>query len=328
MSTYRDHQGIKRKVRLVEDLNRSWLEQGVRVTPHFNDEPVKAASAWKEFLKLATAHLPNCDYRYCHGEKYRVTVFMPDDYMEMGELSMEIEPQYQEPIFYVTSHTIENRRYCPYDNAWNYRTRHTVSLDKAVKNARKHLRPNSLADVANTTHNQLKSAYGTQLEHANSKFRRSIRELGFQTYDHINGRKTPYEALNEMISSSELGLVKYSDKLSDMLTTFIKAREELENKSKLDTALLCWVRNDWDDKPIIETHKVKVHNQHSVGDTSRGMDCYNNNFCGVDKQRYKDDIPDDIEHKVSVLNILDNDEYVEEVGYKCSNSVYYIFGEE
>ena len=40
------------------------------------------------------------------------------------------------------------------------------------------------------------------------------------------------------------------------------------------------------------------------------------------------DVPEEVESKISVLSMLDCGEFVEEVGFKCNDNVYYLMNEE
>jgi hypothetical protein len=131
---YRDNRGNKRDVFLVDAM----MKADVRC-PHDPDEYDNADNPkWAEFIKLATAHLPK-DVKSCYFmDNMRCRVYLANDFMEMGELFMEEltnpDGTVHERIYHVTSHTIENRRYCPWNSPWDFRTRSTKSLDKAVKN--------------------------------------------------------------------------------------------------------------------------------------------------------------------------------------------------
>ncbi len=43
-----------------------------------------------------------------------------------------------------------------------------------------------------------------------------------------------------------------------------------------------------------------------------------------DFQRYTDDSPDDIMGKLAMLNMVESDTYVDDVGYRADESVFYV----
>jgi hypothetical protein len=79
---------------------------------------------------------------------------------------------------------------------------------------------------------------------------------------------------------------------------------------------------------VVETHRVRVGAGSLQEDADKGLTSYEKDFCTRNKATYCNNVPEDVQHKVSVLSMLDDREYVEEVGYKFADSVYYIFEEE
>lgn len=319
---YRDNRGNKRDVLLVENM----LKADAR-SPHNPDEYADADNAkWDEFIKLATAHLPK-DVKFSYlGSNTRCTVYLPNDFMEMGELFMEEltnpDGTVHERLYHVTSHTIENRRYCPWNSPWEFRTRSTKSLDKAVKNARTALRPNTLADVARVCSERVKDCISDVRQKSRNAFSIATRNLGFHEF-HIDEPLPP--VLDDIVRQTDMGLMRLSDKSNDLLTAFHKAKDAHERVEEFQYATLCWVHTNHVGDQVVETHKVRVGSGQLQEDTGKGFTTYEKNYCARSKQTYCNNVPEDVQHKVSVLSILDDREYVEEVGFKYADSVYYIF---
>ncbi len=330
MTMYRDVDGNKRDVWLVSDMQKRKAESTRRHEQAIIDHNAPQRKAWDEFVKLATAHLPkDVVLHYTNGTLNRCRVYLPNDFMEMGELFMEevLEPDgtVHERLYHVTSHTIVNRRYCPWNSPWEYRTRSTKSLDKAVKNARTALRPNSLVDVARTSVEHIKDCVNDLKQTARLKFQQATSNLGFNTF-YIDEPLPPI--LDDIVRQTDMGLVRLSDKSDDLLTKFHKARDRHKHVDKTEYARLCWVHTNHVGDQVVETHRVRVGSGSLQEDNGKGITSYDRNFCTADKATYCNNVPEDIQHKVSVLSMLDNCEYVEEVGFKYTDSVYYIFEEE
>ena len=322
---YRDHKGNRRDVLLVDAMMKAEAKY-----PHKPEEYTNANNPkWNEFIKLATAHLPK-DVKFSHYmDNMRCRVYLPNDFMELGEVMMEevLEPDgtVHETIYHVTSHHIENRRYCPWNSPWDFRTRSTKSLDKAVKNARTALRPNSLTDVARVTIESIKECYNSLRGKAGSHFQDATRKLGFERF-RVDEPLPPI--LNDVVRQTDMGLMRLSDKSNELLAKWHKAREAHQRVEEFQYATLCWVHINHVGDQVVETHKVRVGSGSLMEDKGKGLTSYDIDFCTRNRQTYCNNVPEDVQHKVSVLSMLDDGEFVDEVGYKYTDSVYYIFEEE
>ena len=269
---------------------------------------------WELFVKQATSHLPkDVVVYYTNASMTRCRLYSPNDLFDMGELFMEEslndDGTVHERSYHVSSHHIANRRFCPYNSPWEYRTRTSKSLDKAIKNARTAIRPNSLADVGRVTLEDMKHYVFDLRSRARTEFQNATGKLGFSPF-HI---ESPLPTvLDDIVRQTDMGLMRLSDESNDLLTKFHKARDRSLDVDNTQYARLCW-----------------VHMNHAGDlDAGKGLTSYEKDFCMRNKATYCNNVPEDVQHKVSVLSMLDDREYVEEVGYKFADSVYYIFEEE
>tara|TARA_R110002020_G_scaffold263073_3_gene477481 strand:+ start:570 stop:1529 length:960 start_codon:yes stop_codon:yes gene_type:complete len=276
---------------------------------------------WEEFLRLATEHLPK-DVKFSHvaGSTCRYKVYLPDDVIEMGELMMEYrtcDPSDGDPYinYHVTSPKITNRRYCPYASPWDYRTKSSQSLDKAVRNARVALRPNTLADVGRVSLEGIRDKWNDIKDTGRRALTQARANLGVSNSSHNSG--TPL--LDEAVRLCEMGLVKFSDDVDSKLGAYMKANETMKSNDEVRYATMCWVKGD-----TVLAHTACILNGSLRGDENKGYTTFDRNFMHADKQTYVNNAPEDIISKVSVLSMLDDNEFVEEVGYKFNDSVYYI----
>jgi len=330
MTIYKDNRGNKKDVWLVSDMQKRKAERTREHEQAIIDHNAPQRKEWNEFVKLATAHLPkDVVLHYTNGKLNRCRLYLPNDFMEMGELFMEevLEPDgtVHERFYHVTSHHITNNRYCPWNSPWEFRTRTSKSLDKAIKNARTSIRPNSLTDVARVSVDDMKDCINDLRRDARDAFSRATRRLGFLDF-HVDDSLPP--VLDDIVRQTEMGLVRLSDEVNDLLAKFHKARDRNLHVNKTEYARLCWVRTNHVGDQVVETHRVRVGSGALQADNGKGITSYDKNFCVPDKATYCNNVPEDIQHKVSVLSMLDGREYVEEVGYKYTDSVYYIFEEE
>lgn len=208
----------------------------------------------------------------------------------------------------VHARTIVNRKYADYSD--NYHIKTTGKLDVALRNAKKYLRPYSPAELAKVTlHN-------------------ARREVRFEVDKLYQGASKMYE-----------GLMNGSGYHSQTCTSrlFIELRHLLTaNHTFVDPAFGTELQEFFE---TYDTHKeyqrrdvpmwyVYVHERGgvqvcdvvSVGDARR-----RDSDVGAEWHRYiGDDVPEDIVGKVSVLNILEKDQYVEGVGLKVGEGMFYV----
>lgn len=331
MIRYLDNQGNKREVLLVKDMQKKKTQQ-VRdreqaIIDH-NNPPQRVE--WDLFVKQATAHLPkDVVVHYTNASLTRCRLYLANDLFDMGELFMEEltnpDGTVHERFYHVSSHHIANRRFCPYNSPWEYRTRTSKSLDKAIKNARTAIRPNSLADVGRVTLEDMKHYIFDLRSRARTEFQNATSKLGFAPF-HIESPLPP--VLDDIVRQTDMGLIRMSDESNELLSKFHKARDRSLDVDNTQYARLCLVHMNHVGDQVVETHRVRVGAGSLQEDADKGLTSYEKDFCTRNKATYCNNVPEDVQHKVSVLSMLDDREYVEEVGYKFADSVYYIFEEE
>lgn len=286
---------------------------------------VDVMDAWNNFLKLALSHIPDAKVGYVFTHEHVVAVYTDDCMVNMGELTMLWDYDTNEPTYYITSHTIENRRFCPMNSKREYRTVSSKSIDKAVSKARTYLRPNKLSDIVRCTFERARSAraeYNNTLERA---FDTATRDLGFREY---HASKNPPDVLQEMLRVTDMGLIRFSDPIDAKLTAFVSSRDAVLNAHEYKRFTACWVHKDYKGDVVVDTHNINSATYSDTGDDGRGMTPYHKNFACADVHTYGTDLPEHIESSISVLSMLDSGEYVEEVGFKYNDNVYYLLNKE
>ncbi len=330
MNRYLDNQGNKREVLLVKDMQKKKTQQARDKEQAIIDHNAPQRVEWDLFVKQATSHLPkDVVVYYTNASLTRCRLYLANDLFDMGELFMEElknpDGTVHERFYHVSSHHIANRRFCPWNSPWEYRTRTSKSLDKAIKNARTAIRPNSLADVGRVTLEDMKHYVFDLRSRARTEFQNATGKLGFAPF-HIESPLPP--VLDDIVRQTDMGLIRMSDESNDLLSKFHKARDRSLDVDNTQYARLCWVHMNHVGDQVVETHRVRVGAGQLDDDVGKGLTSYEKDFCIRNKATYCNNVPEDVQHKVSVLSMLDNREYVEEVGYKFTDSVYYIFEEE
>ncbi len=316
---YKDNRGNRHRVYPIKQCQQ-YPES------HKDSAPsVDLMNAWDNFLKLALSHVPDAKVGYIFSEEHRVVVFTDDCKFNMGELTMTYDPQNNEPTYHITSHTIQNKRFCPMNSKREYRTVSSKSIDKAVSKARTYLHPNKLADIVRCTFERARSARGEYTNKLERAFETATRQLGFGTF-RVDG--TPPHVLEEMLRVTDMGLIRFNDVIDTQLRTFISTRDALLHAIKHKTFKACWVHKDYKGDVVVDTHVINATSFSDTGDDGKGQTPYHNNFACANVQTYGNDVPEDVESKISVLSMLDSGEFVEDVGFKYDDNVYYLFNEE
>lgn len=316
---YKDNRGNRHRVYPIKQCQQ-YPESQKDSAPS-----VDVMDAWDKFLKLALSHIPDAKVGYVFTHEHVVAVFTDDCKFNMGELSMCWDYDTNEPTYYITSHTIQNKRFCPLNSKREYRTVSSKSIDKAVSKARTYLRPNKLADIVRCTFERARSARGEYTNKLERAFETATRQLGFGTF-RVDG--TPPHVLEEMLRVTDMGLIRFNDVIDTQLRMFISTRDALLHAIKHKTFKACWVHKDYRGDVVVDTHVINATSFSDTGDDGKGMTPYHNNFACANVQTYGNDVPEDVESKISVLSMLDSGEFVEEVGFKYDDNVYYLFNEE
>jgi hypothetical protein len=316
---YKDNHGNRHRVYPIKQC-QEYPENDRDSAP-----PIDVMNAWDNFLKLALSHVPDAKVGYIYNDEHRVAVFTDDCMVNMGELAMYCDPQNHEPTYHVTSHTIENRRFCPMNSKWEYRTVSSKSIDKAVSKARTYLRPNKLSDIVRCTFERARAARGDYNNRLERAFDTATRDLGFREY---YAGKNPPDVLQEMLRVTDMGLVRFSDPIDAKLTAFVSCRDAVLNAHEYKRFTACWVHKDYKGDVVVDTHNINSATYSDTGDDGKGMTPYHKNFACANVQTYGNDVPEEVESKISVLSMLDCGEFVEEVGFKYDDNVYYLMNKE
>jgi len=208
----------------------------------------------------------------------------------------------------VHARTIGNRKYAEYSD--NYHLKLTGKLDVALRNAKKYLRPYSPAELAKA-----------DLDNARHQVRGEVNKLYRDARDMHEG------LMNGSLYHSGTSTSRLFIELRHLLTTnhtfvdpafgaelqkFFEAFDTHKEYQRKDVPM--WYVH------VYERGDVQVCDVVSVSD-ARNM----SPDLGVEQHRYiGDDVPEDIVGKVSVLNILEKDQYVEDVGLKVGEGMFYV----
>lgn len=246
------------------------------------------------------------------GDPHTVGMIGYDDWRDSVHYGDPEERKYA-----VFANSIENNKY------GTHNTKHRMSASKdinvAVRTARKHLRRPRDRDVAVWVFTQCLPAITTHYGHRYSEFSEHARRLlsagGYIGFDPGDYRKEPY--INELLAAHERGDIMNRE-FADGLTKLVSMEKELleMNADNAEWHIVV-VRNNARDEPRIVTVKMLVSGPPSG---------WGNSFQIADEAYVMEphEVPEDIQGKTSVLNMVDFGHYVEDVGVRMAEGCYYI----
>ena len=237
----------------------------------------------------------------------RLWVYYPDEpypmgYIGYGDFRTEVSGDDQ---YIVGSRTIYNDKYGSYQDQHNMEM--TVNIETAIRNARRFLRNFSPQEMAKAKLRAVSSQSQDSLDNISREYRNKMRQL----FDHESSgsNKMLTELRNLVDTGHEFVDAAFGSDLHAMF-------ELSDNQKALK------------DKPI-HMYFVRVFEKFGKQTFDVGMI---DNVQSIswraevsnEFKRYTDDLPQEIMGKLSVLTMVENDTYVDDVGYRASEGMFYV----
>ena len=216
------------------------------------------------------------------------------------------------PMYVVQARTITNRKYSDYSD--QYKMKMSTNFDVAVRNAKKFIRMMSPQELAGTRMRDVVSAIDDIKVKARTEFteiRGSVLDVGSSLYSaETNKGSSLLNELQHLLNSNH----NFIDAtFGDHLTDFFVKRNEL-NRLKERTVPMWFVR-------VYERRNQQVFDVVSI---DKAESNYHTEISD-DAERYTaDTLPEDIMQKLSVLNILQANDYVDDVGFSAGEGMFYV----
>ena len=244
------------------------------------------------------------------GDMRKVYMHMPNDPYVMGYIGygdFQTTVKAMQSSYVVSSRHIMNMKYADHND--QYYMAMSINLDTAVRNAKKYLRPLTTKDMALDEHNDMqRKSTDTESRASNAKNTAQSDLLARSNRE----KKIEYNPMLEYMRTLVKVGHEFTDKeLESNLLTYFKLEDE--HKVLLDKGInVSYVRiyekygkQVFDVAPIISKDRYS----HIVGDiTPYG----------------KADVPEDIVGKVSMLSMVDNGHWVDDVGYRVDATMFYV----
>ena len=204
--------------------------------------------------------------------------------------------------FCVSAPTIMNEKYADYNS--NYAMKMSVNLNQGVKNAKRYLQPVPWGVVAHKKFKDVRHAFNNVRNSFQDDFELSMGELGMKN-------KTLAPELANLIENGHVFLDKdLQDKVVDMVAK--RKLYEEDKQKRLDLyfvyAYIKWGKETYivieiDDAQAVSTPDWKTM-QHTEYDA--------------------DTLPEQLKGRVMSLNVLEQDTFVDDVGYKVRDNMFYV----
>ena len=245
-------------------------------------------------------------------DKRRVYVHMPKDPYVMGYIGygdFQTEVKAKQSSYIVSSRHIRNMKYAENKNQYNMAM--SINLSTAVRNAKKYLRPLTTKDMAldEWTENDMRRKSKNTKSGMDVKRNNTLSDL--------------------LAKSNREKKIEYNPML-EYMRTLVKVGHEFTDK-ELESDLLSYFKLEEDANAIssngVEVDYVRVYEKYGkqVFDVVPLIrEKYGRSDLGNLTTYDKDKVPEDVMGKVSVLSMVENGHWVDDVGYRVDATMFYV----
>ena len=246
------------------------------------------------------------------GDKRRVYVHMPNDPYVMGYIGygdFQTTAKAMQSSYVVSSRHIMNYKYADYND--QYYMAMSINLSTAVRNAKKYLRPLTTKDMALD-------------EWTEADMRRKSKNTKSAMDVKRNNTLSDLLAKNNRERN-----IEYNPML-EYMRTLVKVGHEFTDK-ELESDLLSYFKLEEDANAIssdgVDVDYVRVYEKYGkqvfdVVPLIRKE--YGRSDLGNIITYDKDKVPEDVMGKVSVLSMVENKHWVDDVGYRVDATMFYV----
>lgn len=263
------------------------------------------------FIAAIREEMPNLKFRSLLAYNSEVAVYREGDAFAWGWISYgDYTPgENINNRWTVYSHTIDNGKYREGSNQRNMAM--TNTLEKAVKLVKKHLRPIPTMLAAKESIFALDNAYVTSCEDISKRLNNSAQAI-------VGSGKFLPNALENALSSLRMrGITIGDDVFNKTVETYFEAKDAFIGATqikgdiyfvhpymRLGVPTYDTVRITWDKNTVPSILYFKVSEEQTNGAPEEHMDA--------------------IKSRVAVLNIMQNDEFIQGVGMKVDANRYFV----
>ena len=286
------------------------LMSEIRKDTHAYNHPV----GLMDFAHLIEQKTKYLTYPKDHHSKW---VYRESDSFPMGYISFkdtrDNKASDDDPKYLVYSPNIHNGKYSYGDRM---HMAQATTKEKAVKNAVTYLRALTVPQVVEITKDTCRRKAASQTDDLRNDVRQkadSVLKDMFSTYKYDKPNPLQVELRYMVESGHEFLNKELGQQLKEIFTGFDEFKEARENNS--DTFL------------FVEAYQSFGQNKFRCAPVDlRG---YGDEAVKRELQtiRGEDDLPEDIKGKLAVLGMVDVEHYVDGVGYRAAENIFYLRGE-
>jgi len=210
-------------------------------------------------------------------------------------------------MYIVHSRTIDNGKYADYND--QHFMKMSVNIDTALTNVKKYIRPYNPVEMADMKMNEVTRAISNVSDEVSSKMRK-IQEsiVDVRSYGDNSQTRLFTELKHLLTTNHEFVDPSFGAALADYFQTAEEA-----NQYKGRSVPMWFVR-------VYERFGSQAFDVLSIDNAEN----FRPNI-GDERHTYNaDNLPEDIMGKLSVLNILNDDQYVDDVGYRAGEGMFYV----
>jgi len=201
--------------------------------------------------------------------------------------------------FCVSAPTITNEKYADYNK--NYAMKMSTRLEQGVKNAKRYLQPVPWGVVAHKNFKEVRYAFNRERNVFEDAYEKVKEELGLR-------RDTLVSELTNLVDNGHVFLDKdLHEKIVDLV---VKRKVYKEDKQKRLDLYFVYAYIKWGK----ETYVV-IEIDNDVPNGWRGL---------PHKEYTADTLPEQLKGRVMSLNVLEPDTFVDDVGYKARDNMFYV----
>ena len=200
----------------------------------------------------------------------------------------------------VSSTFIHNGKYADYNN--NYNVAMSTNLDQALKNAKKYLRPLPWGVVSGIHYRKFRHKFYESRNHYRDEFNASTGKVGLS-------RDYLIPELQQLIDSGHVFMDnELHNNIVDMLNKR-KAYQEDKQKEIRCSFVYGYMKWNTENYAVVDIEKQPSKSLwHTLESTTYTADT----------------LPENIKGRVMALNVLDDDMFVDDVGYKIGDNMFYV----
>jgi len=248
------------------------------------------------------------------GDKRRVYVHMPNDPYVMGYIGygdFQTTAKAMQSSYVVSSRHIMNYKYADY-NDQHYMAM-SINLSTAVRNAKKYLRPLTTKDMALDDWTEA-----------------DMRRKSKDTKSAMDVKRN--NTLSDLLAKNNREKKIEYNPMLEYMRTLVKVGHEFTDK-ELESDLLSYFKLEEDANAVssdgVDVDYVRVYEKYGkqvfdVVPLIRDKARYGRSDLGNLTTYDKDKVPEDVMGKVSVLSMVENNHWVDDVGYRVDATMFYV----